>query len=118
MTNEQTITAKQIIKEYYYLFDKKPTKVDMGDRIIYLQRNRPILHPHYKGLENGNILFGVGMEKMKYDTFVIGIGSWKIIKPNGEVLEKSNYSCLEKEFAQQSVELSSFNERNDLIRFY
>ena len=117
MTTQQRNTASQIVKEYEDLYYEKPIPVDMGNRIIYLQRNGPILHPHYKILNNGNILFGVGMEYMKYDTFVIGIGSWKIIKPNGEILEKSNYSDLETELAQQSVELSSFNESNDFIRF-
>ena len=117
MTDAQKTTVKQIINEYEDLCDEKPIPVDMGDRIIYLQRNVPILHPHYKILNNGNILFGVGMEYMSYDTLVIGISSWKIIKPNGEIIEKSNYSDLETELAQQSVELSSFNERNDLIRF-
>jgi hypothetical protein len=117
MTDAQGITANQIVKEYCDLFDEKPTRVDMGDRIIYLQRNGTIFHPHYKILNNGNILFGVGREYMSYDAFVIGISSWKIIKPNGEILEKSCYSDLETELTQYSVELSSFNERNDLIRF-
>jgi hypothetical protein len=117
MTNEQTKTAKQIVKEYYDLFDEKPIMVNMGDREIVVKRNGPALHPHYKELANGNILFGVGMEYMSYDTLVIGISSWKIIKPNGKIIDKSNYSDLELELTQDSVELSSFNERNDLIRF-
>lgn len=117
MTDTQRKTAIQIVREYEDLNREKPTRVDMGDRIIYLQRNGPIFHPHYKILINGNILFGVGMEYMSYNTLIIGISSWKIIKPNGEILEKSNYSDLETELTQDSVELSSFNERNDLIRF-
>ena len=117
MTNEQTKTAKQIIKECVDLFYEKPIVVDMGDREIVVKRNGPVLHPNYKELANGNILFGVGTEYTSYDMLVIGINSWKIIKPNGEILEKSSYSDLEKEFTQDSLELSSFNERNDLIRF-
>ncbi len=117
MTDTQRKTAIQIVKEYEDLYYEKPTRVDMGDRIIYLQRNGPILHPHYKILNNGNILFGVGMEYMSYDMLVIGISSWKIIKPNGDILEKSRYSDFETELTQDSVELCSFNERNDLIRF-
>ena len=117
MTDMQRKTALQVVKEYEDLYYEKPTRVDMGDRIIYLQRNGPILHPHYKILNNGNILFGVGMEYMSYDTLVIGISSWKIIKPNGEILEKSCYSDLETELAQQSVELSGFNERYDLLKY-
>ena len=89
----------------------------MGDRIIYLQRNGPILHPQYKILINGNILFGVGMEYMSYDTLVIGINSWKIIKPNGEIIDKSNYFDLETELAQQPIEIGPLSSGGDLIRF-
>ena len=117
MTNEQTSTAKQIVKEYYDLFDEKPIIVNMGDREIVVKRNGPALHPHYKELANGNILFGVGTEHTSYDMLVIGINSWKIIKPNGEIIDKSNYSDIETELAQQSFEISSFNERNELVRF-
>ena len=117
MTPEQKITAIQIVKEHEDLYCEKPIRVDMGDRIIYLQRNGPILHPHYKILNNGNILFGIGMEYMSFDTLVIGIGNWKIIKPNGDLLENNDYTDLEAELVKQSVELSSFSERNDLIRF-
>ena len=117
MTSEQIIAANQIVKEYEDLFYEKPIIVDMGDRKIILKRNSPVLHPHYKILKNGNILFGVGMEYTKYDTFVIEISNWKIIKPNGKIVNPAKYSDLEMELAQQSVELSSFNERNDLTRF-
>ena len=48
MTNEQTYTAKQIVKEYHALFDEKPTIVKMGDREITVKRKGPVLHPHYK----------------------------------------------------------------------
>ena len=89
MTPEQTTTAKQIVKEYKDRYGEKPTRVDMGDRIIYLKRNGPILHPHYKMLTNGNILFGVGMEYTEYGQIVIGIGCWRIIKPNREILDKA-----------------------------
>jgi hypothetical protein len=117
MTNEQTSTAKQIVKEYYDLFDEKPIMVNMGDREIVVKRNGPVMHPYYKELANGNILFGVGTEYTEYGMLFIGINSWKIIKPNGAILEKTNYSVLETELAQKFVELSSFNSREDLIRF-
>lgn len=117
MTDAQKTTAQQIVKEYYDLFEEKPIRVDMGDRIIYLHRNGPMLHPHYKILNNGNFLFGIGTEYTEYGMTVIGINSWKIIHPNGDILEKTNYSVLELELAQQSVELSGFNSREDLIRF-
>ncbi len=117
MTNEQTYTAKQIVKEYHALFDEKPTIVNMGDREITLKRKGPILHPHYKELPNGNILFGVGTEYTKYEMLVIGINSWKIIKPNGDVLEETNYSILEMELAKQPVEIGPFSSEGNLIRF-
>jgi hypothetical protein len=117
MTAQQTITAKQIVKDYEDKYGEKPIPVDMGDRIIYLQQNGPILHPHYKVLNNGNILFGVGMEYMKYDTLVIGIGSWKIIKPNGIILENTDYSVLETELAQKPIEIGPYSSGGDLIRF-
>jgi hypothetical protein len=117
MTNEQHATAKQILKEYQELFYEKPIIVDMCDRKITLKRNGPLLHPHYKVLENGSILFGVGTEYTEYGMPVIGINSWKIIKPNGDIIDKSAYTNLEMELTQQPVELSGFNSRSDLIRF-
>jgi hypothetical protein len=117
MTNEQTSTAKQIVKEYYDLFDEKPIMVNMGDREIVVKRNGPVLHPYYKELANGNILFGVGTEYTSYDMFVIGINSWKIIKPNGAILEKTDYSVLETELAKQSIEIGPYSSGGDLIRF-
>jgi hypothetical protein len=117
MTAQQKITAKQIVKDYEDKYGEKPIPVDMGDRIIYLQRNAPILHPHYKILANGNILFGVGMEYTEHGQFVIGIGSWKIIQPNGDILDKANFTTEEIELAEQFVEISSFNSRDDLIWF-
>ncbi len=75
----------------------------MRNRIIYLQRNGPIFHPHYKILNNGNILFGIGMEYMSFDTLVIGIGNWKIIKPNGNLLDRANHTEIEIELVKQSV---------------
>ena len=117
MTNEQTSTAKQIVKEYYDLFDEKPIIVNMGDREIVVKRNGPIIHPHYKELANGNVLFGIGTDYTSYDMFVISINSWKIIKPNGAILEKTDYSVLEMELAQQPVEISDYSSRGDLIRF-
>ena len=117
MTNEQTKTAKQIVKEYYDLFDEKSIMVNMGDREIVVKRNGPALHPHYKELANENILFGVGTEYTSYDMLVIGIYSWKIIKTNGDILEKSNYTNLEIKLSQQTVELTGFNDSINLIRF-
>jgi hypothetical protein len=117
MTEAQKTTAKQIVKEYYDLFDEKPIMVNMGDREIVVKRNGPILHPHYKELANGNILFGVGTEYTSYEMVVIGINSWKIIKPNGEIIEKSNYSDLETELAQQPIEIGPYSSGGDLIRF-
>ena len=117
MTNEQTTTAKQIVKEYYDLFDEKPIMANMGDREIVVKRNGPVLHPHYKELANGNILFGVGTEYTSYDMLVIGINSWKIIKPNGAILEKTNYSVLETELAQHPIEIGPYSSGGDLIRF-
>ena len=117
MTNEQRITANQIIKEYQDLFYEKPIIVDMGDRKITLKRNGPVLHPHYKILENRSILFGVGTEYTEYGMPVIGINSWKIITSNGAIIDSAEYSQYEKELTQQSVEISSFNSGGDLIRF-
>lgn len=117
MTDEQTKTAKQIVKEYFDLFDEKSIMVNMGDREIVVKRNGPALHPHYKELANGNILFGVGTEYTSYDMLVIGIYSWKIIKTNGDILEKTNYSVLETELAKQSVEIGPYSSGGDLIRF-
>ena len=117
MTNEQTSTSKQIVKEYQALFDEKPAIVKMGDREITIKRKGPVLHPHYKELPNGNILFGVGTEYTKYEMLVIGISSWEIIKPNGDVLEKTNYSILEMELAKQPVEIGPFSSVGNLIRF-
>jgi hypothetical protein len=117
MTNEQHLTATQIIKEYQELFYEKPIIVDMGDRKITLKRNGPALHPHYKMLENGSILFGVGTEYTEYGMPVIGINSWKIIKLNGAIIDSAEYSQLEKELTQQAIEISGFNSGGDLIRF-
>ncbi len=117
MTNEQTTTAKQIINDFRDLFSEKPITVLLSGKEVLIRKNGPILHPHYKELENRNILFGIGTEYTEYGMLVIGINSWKIIKPNGDILDKVAYSDLETELAQQSVELSSFIERNDLIRF-
>ena len=116
MTDAQKTTAKQIVKEYYDLFDEKPIMVNMGDREIVVKRNGPVLHPHYKELANGNILFGVGTEYTSYDMLVIGINSWKIINPNGAIEEKTNYSVLELELEQQPIEIGPYSE-GDLIRF-
>jgi hypothetical protein len=117
MTNEQHLTATQIIQEYQELFYEKPIIVDMDDRKITLKRNGPVLHPHYKMLENGTILFGVGTEYTEYGMTVIGINSWKIINPNGAILDKLAYTNLELELTQRPVELSVFNYSEDLIRF-
>ena len=117
MTDAQKTTANQIVNEYYDLFDEKPIMVNMGDREIVVKRNGPIIHPHYKELANGNILFGVGTEYTSYDMFVIGINSWKIIKPNGAILEKTNYSALDTELAKQPVEIGPYSSGGDLIRF-
>jgi hypothetical protein len=117
MTDAQKTTAKQIVTEYKNLFQKKPTPVDMGDRIIYIQRNGPILHPHYKIVNNGNILFGIGTEYTQYGMPVIGINSWNIIQPNGAIVDKSLYSDFELQLTQQPVELSGFSGGGDLIRF-
>ena len=91
--------------------------VDMGDRKITLKRNGPVLHPHYKMLENGSILFGVGTEYTEYGMPVIGINSWMIITSNGAIIDRVEYTQYEKELTQQSVEISSFNCGGDLIRF-
>jgi hypothetical protein len=117
MTNEQHLTATQIIKEYQDLFYEKPIIVDMGDRKITLKRNGPVLHPHYKMLENGTILFGVGTEYTEYGMPVIGINSWKIVKLNGAIIDSAEYTQYEKELTQQAIEISSFNSGGDLIRF-
>ena len=117
MTDAQKTTAQQIIKEFNDLFEEKPTRVDMGDRIIYLHRNGPMLHPHYKILDNGNILFGIGTEYTEYGMTVIGINSWKIIQYNGTIIDTSCYTKIELQLTQQRVELSGFSAREDLIRF-
>ena len=117
MTEAQKTTAQQIIKEFNDLLEEKPTRVDMGDRIIYLHRNGPMLHPHYKILNNGNILFGLGTEYTEYGMTVIGINSWKIIQPNGAIVAKSCYTAVELKLTQQPAELSVFSAREDLIKF-
>jgi hypothetical protein len=117
MTDTQITTAKQIVKEYYDLFEEKPIIVNMEDREIILNINSPILHPHYKALENGKILFGIGTEYTEYDMLVIGINNWKIIKPNGDILDAASYSDLEKELTQDAAEISAYSSREDLIRF-
>ena len=89
----------------------------MGDRKIILKKNGPVLHPHYKQLANGNILFGVGTEYTEYGMLVIGINSWKLIQPNGAVIDKTNYSVLEMELTQERVEINGFSVIEDLIRF-
>jgi hypothetical protein len=48
---------------------------------------------------------------------VIGINSWKIIKPNGAILDKVAYSDLELELTQQSVEIGPYSSGGNLIRF-
>ena len=118
MTDAQKTTANEIIKEYEDLFYEKPIIVDMGDREIILKRNATILHPHYKEIENGNILFGIGTEHTEYGMLVIGINSWKIINTNGAILDISVYTNLELESTQEPVEISAFSSRGDLIRFY
>ena len=117
MTNEQKTTAKQIVAKYQDLFQQKPTRVDLGDRIIYLKRNGPCLHPHYKILNNGHILFGVGTEYTEYGMTIIGINRWEVIQLNGAIVDKSNYTALELELTQQPMELSAFSSCKDLIRF-
>lgn len=117
MTDEQSKTAKQIIKEYFNSFDNKPISVQLGGKEIHIRKNRLILHPHYKELENGKILFGIGTEHTEDGMLVIGINRWKIIKPNGDLLDIAAYSDLEKEITQDPAEISAFCFRNDLIRF-
>jgi len=41
MTDAQKTTAKQIVKEYYDVFDEKPIIVNMGDREIVVKKKRP-----------------------------------------------------------------------------
>ena len=48
MTNEQKITAKQIINEYKDLFDNKPITVLMVGKEILIRKNGPVLHPIIK----------------------------------------------------------------------
>ena len=48
---------------------------------------------------------------------VIGMNSWKLIKPNGDILDKSAYTDLELELSQEPAEISAFSSRSDLIRF-
>ena len=47
-------------------------------------------------------------EHTSYEMFGIGINSWKIIKPNGVILEKTKYYALETEFGQQRIEIGAF----------
>lgn len=117
MTESQNLTAKQIVKDYQDLFKEKPIIVYTGDREIIIKKNGPVLHPHYRELANGNILFGVGTEYTEYGMLVIGINRWKIIKPNGAILEKTNYSNIETELAEQPIEISPFSSGSELIRF-
>ena len=42
MTDEQKTKAKQIVKEYYDLFDEKLIMVNMGDWEIVIKRNGPV----------------------------------------------------------------------------
>ena len=118
MTEAQKITAKQIINDFRDLFNEKPITVLLSEIEVLIRKNGPILHPHYKQIDNGNILFGIGTEHTEYDMLVIGINNWKLIKPNGDILDKSAYSDLELELSQEQVELSGFNSREDFIRYY
>lgn len=118
MTDAQKTTANQIIKDFRGLFNVKPIPTTTGANGIYYRRNNgPILHPHYKELHNGNILFGIGTEYTEHGMLVIGINSWKIIKPNGNILERNSYSNEEIELTRNSVEISAYSSRGDLIRF-
>ena len=117
MTNEQTTTAKQIINDFRDLFNEKPITVLLSGKEVLIRKNGPILHPHYKELENKNILFGIGTEYTEYGMPVIGINIWKIIKPNGDILDKVAYSDLELELTQQSVEIGPYSSGGNLIRF-
>jgi hypothetical protein len=117
MTNEQITTAKQIINDFRDLFSEKPITVLLSGKEVLIRKNGPILHPHYKELENRNILFGIGTEYTEYGMPVIGINSWKIIKPNGDILDKVAYSDLELELTQQSVEIGPYSSGGNLIRF-
>ena len=89
----------------------------MGNREIILKKNSPVLQPYYKELENGCILFGIGTEHTSHGMFIIGINNWKIIKPNGDILDKASYFDLEKEITQDTAEISAYSSREDLIRF-
>ena len=48
---------------------------------------------------------------------VIGINSWQIVRPNGDILEKTNYSILEKELAKQPIKIGPFSSGGNLLRF-
>ena len=117
MTEAQKITAKQIINDFRDLFNEKPITVLLSGKEVLIRKNGPILHPHYKQIDNGNILFGIGTEHTEYVMLVIGINSWKLIKPNGDILDKSAYTDLELELSQEPAEISAFSSRSDLIRF-
>jgi hypothetical protein len=117
MTDAQKTTANQIIKEHKDLSYEKPIVVTMANGEIILKRNRPIVHPHYKEIDNDNILFGIGTEYNSYDMFVIGIKSWNIIKPKGAILDKAAYTDEELELTQEPVEISPFSSGGSLIRF-
>ena len=117
MTEAQKITAKQIINDFRDLFNEKPITVLLSGKEVFIRKNGPILHPHYKQIDNGNILFGIGTEHTEYGMLVIGINSWKLIKPNGDILDESAYTDLELELSQEPAEISAFSSRSDLIRF-
>jgi len=117
MTESQKLTAKQIVNDFYDLFQEKPIIVNTGDREIIIKKNGPVLHPHYKKLQNGNMLFGVGTEYTEHGMLCIGINRWRIIKPNGDILEKENYSNFESEITSEQREISAYSTCDDLLRF-
>lgn len=118
MTDVQKTTANQIIKDFRGLFNVTPIPAATGASEIYHRRNNgPILHPHYKEIHNGNLLFGVGTEYTEYGMLVIGINSWKIIDANGEIIDKENYTKNDLEMTKHGIEISGYSSHENLIRF-
>jgi hypothetical protein len=118
MTVAQKTGANQIIKDFRGLWNVTPIPVATGASEIYYRRKKgPVLHPYYKEIHNGNILFGIGTEYTEHGMLVIGINSWDIIKTNGDILDRTSYSNEEIELTKNSVEISAFSSSGDLIRF-
>jgi hypothetical protein len=116
MTEAQETTVRQIIVDYIEFHTVKREIKTEGKTILF-SSNIPNPRPHYKEIENGKILFGIGTGSIVSDSYVIDFNEFKIIMSNGEILEQSDYKDFELELTQNPIEINMFNMREDLIPF-